>query len=315
MSAKKNNELEQWSRQERPIPVCNADEDYAAYFRRLIRGWSDEAKKAEVAHQRWRKLLEHSGGVSLSFCRQRILYVLRELFDSAFLKDDYIDTGMPREDCEQAINDLNRLGYDELCQMEGADWKFAMLTRFLLKSDVDYVMVDENKAGYYINNVREEITETAAEAFFRFATFARLVHEEMEKMEEYGNVSDSLFDLCFNKMLADIKPLRKYVFPNYDENYDKLLKALLNVGKLKEKFQKVAPNKFTGGYNLKLTCNLVGLLCRLNVYDLNPWKADKLIYTDLTRYKYLNEYEANEGGLGLSPVEIKEIKSIVKRFG
>ncbi len=312
-TAEKNITLSQWADEERPIPIRKADEDYAAFFRRILNEWSYAAKEAELAHRRWCERLQMVGGVQSKDCRHRIFVVLRELFDSAFLKDDYIDTGMPREDCDLAVRELKRLGYDELCLMEGADWKFALLSRFLLREDVDYVMVDEMKAGYYINNVREEISESAAEAFCRFATFARLVHGLMGAPMQMESGADD-FERYKNILLTDIKPLRSHVNTSFKKNFEKMIEQILLVDNLLEKLKKEAPHKFPGGYNQKLICNIVGLLCSEEVFDLNPRKADHLIYTDKTHYTYINNYTANDGNIGLNAENIEDIRDIINSF-
>ena len=90
---------------------------------------------------------------------------------------------MPREDREHAIEEIKKLGYDELCQMEGADWKFALLSRHLRKQGSTRVVVDEQMAGFYIDEMHDIITDEAAEAFFRFATLTRLAYQEMENLQ------------------------------------------------------------------------------------------------------------------------------------
>ena len=114
---------------------------------------------------------------------RRIFIVLQELMESSFLKNDYIDTGMPQEDCKRALQELKEHGFQELCQMDGADWKFALLTRHLRKQGERRVIVDEHMAGFYIDEVREQIPEEAAEAFFRFATLTRLAYQELDQIK------------------------------------------------------------------------------------------------------------------------------------
>ena len=92
-------------------------------------------------------------------------------------------TGMPQEDCKRALQELKEHGFQELCQMDGADWKFALLTRHLRKQGERRVIVDEHMAGFYIDEVREQIPEEAAEAFFRFATLTRLAYQELDQIK------------------------------------------------------------------------------------------------------------------------------------
>lgn len=172
-----------WSSERGPLPQRNADEDYGDYFRRLMSEWSFRAKEAEQVHEKWKRRLGASGGVRESDCKRRIFIVLQELMESSFLKNDYIDTGMPQEDCKRALQELKEHGFQELCQMDGADWKFALLTRHLRKQGERRVIVDEHMAGFYIDEVREQIPEEAAEAFFRFATLTRLAYQELDQIK------------------------------------------------------------------------------------------------------------------------------------
>lgn len=182
MSEENKFSLSEWSSEQRPLPTRSENEDYGDYFRRLLSEWSYRAKEAKKIHEKWKTKLEWSGGIRQTDCLYRVYIVLKELFDSAFLKDDYIDTGMPKADCVRAIQELELLGFEDLCQMEGADWKFALLCRHLRKQGEKRVIIDEKMAGFYIDEVREQITEDAAEAFFRFATFTKLAYQELERI-------------------------------------------------------------------------------------------------------------------------------------
>lgn len=181
MSEDRKYSLSAWSSEREPLPTRKADEDYSDYFRRLLSEWSFRAKEAEQVHETWRRRLQLCG-IRDTDCRQRIFIVLRELMESAFLKNDYIDTGMPKEDREQAIRELEELGFKELCQLEGADWKFALLTRHLRKEGERRVIVDEQMAGFYIDEMHGVITDEAAEAFFRFTTLTRLAYHELDQL-------------------------------------------------------------------------------------------------------------------------------------
>ena len=312
MSENNKISLSEWSSEERPLPPPRVNEDYGDYFRRLLTEWSYRAKEAEKVHERWRTKLEWSGGVRESDCTYRIFIVLKELMDSAFLKDDYIDTGIPKVDREQAQKELESLGFGELCQMEGADWKFALLTRHLRKQGESRLIIDEKMAGFYIEDVREKITEDAAEAFFRFATFMRLAYQEIDRLKKDN--SDREFDECLAKMLTDLEPLRDHVVSDFDKNFEFILDDILRVGDLQKKLKQVSPNTFKGGYNQKLTCNLVGLLCGEGIYDVNPKQADGLIYIGKTHYTYINNYAASDSNSELTREDINNIKAVIKSY-
>ena len=115
-------------------------------------------------------------------------------------------------------------------------------------------------------------------------------------------------------MLTDMEPLCEHVVPDFSENYNELLDGILMVGDLQKKLKLVSPNTFKGGYNQKLTCNLVGLLCGEGVYDVNPKQADVLIYTGKTHYTYINNYaNYDSSDSELSREEVRTIKELIKK--
>ena len=179
---KTTNGFLEWSSGRGPLPSRNEGENCADYFRRLMSEWSFRAEEAAQVHEQWKRRLKEVGGPRESDCKRRLFFALRELMDSGFLRSDYIDTGMPQEDCERALEELRELGFEQLCQKEGADWKFALLTRHLRKQGESRVMIDERMAGFYIDEMREQISDDAAEAFFRFTTFIRLAYQELDNL-------------------------------------------------------------------------------------------------------------------------------------
>lgn len=74
-----------------------SDEDYGTYYARLL-GASYRAGEAVKIHETWKRRLMMGSGVTEQQCMQRILVVLRELLKSDFLMNDYIDTGVPKDD-------------------------------------------------------------------------------------------------------------------------------------------------------------------------------------------------------------------------
>ena len=154
----------------------NEGEDEAGYFRRLLAS-SEKAKEALRTHETWKR--RHLNGLRPLDCKQRILIVLEELLKSDFLRHDWFDTGIPREDREQAAIELREQGFEELLQIDGAEWKFALLNQ-LRRQDEKRIIIDERNAGIYISEMREKLSNEAVESFFRFATFTRLSYEEIE---------------------------------------------------------------------------------------------------------------------------------------
>lgn len=80
-------------------PQKEADENNSAYFNRLRKLWG-KVFQVEETHQRWKA--KHLNGVQERDLKRRIFIQLRELLKSGFLRNDYIETGMPDEDCKKA---------------------------------------------------------------------------------------------------------------------------------------------------------------------------------------------------------------------
>jgi hypothetical protein len=115
-------------------------------------------------------------------CKQRILVVLRELLKSDFLRNDYIDTGVPKDDRKRAVQEIRALSFEELLEIEGADWKYALLSQQMRKPEEKRVLVDENRAGFYIDEMHEKLNNEDVEVFLWFATLTRLAYQELDQI-------------------------------------------------------------------------------------------------------------------------------------
>ena len=153
-------------------------EDETDYFRRLLAS-SEKAKEALRTHETWKR--RHLNGLRPLDCKQRILIVLEELLKSDFLRHDWFDTGIPREDREQAAVELREQGFEELLLIDGAEWKFALLSQ-LRRPAEKRIVIDERNAGIYISEMRDKLSNEAVESFFRFVTFTRLSYEEIDRL-------------------------------------------------------------------------------------------------------------------------------------
>ena len=158
------------------------DEDYGTYYARL-QSASYRAGEAVKIHETWLRRLKMGSGVTEQQCMQRILVVLRELLKSDFLLSDYIDTGVPKDDRKRAVQELRALRFEELLEIEGADWKYALLSQQLRGANEKRVLVDENRSGFYIDEMREKLSDDALETFLWFATLTRLAYKELSQMK------------------------------------------------------------------------------------------------------------------------------------
>ncbi len=294
---------------EAPLPERHDGESDGDYFRRLM-GESQRAREAVVIHATWKR--RHLNGLRKLDYMHRMLVVLGELIDSRFLCADYFDTGLPREDCQHAADELEKMGFGELCQHADADWKFALLRQVVCKSDTDRIVVDEEHAGFYITEMSSQLTWGDAEAFFRFIAFARLVYEDIDSMEEQMSQTDA--DLL-DKVKAELSELKAYAHTDYLDRYDEMLVSLFTQGNMMQTLRRVAPRSFKGGYNQKLVCNMVGILCHQEVYHLTPKQADTYIYKGATHYTYINNYsDIGSSNSELTRSEITVIKGIIDKF-
>jgi len=292
------------------LPDRQDGETDGAYFRRLL-GESQRAREAVQTHETWKR--RHLNGLRPQDLDQRLLMVLGEILRSAFLRADYYDTGLPADDLRQATEELQQRGYGELCPISGSDWKYALLRQVLCQQATDRIIIDEAHAGFYLSELKNQLTWGDAEAFFRFQTFTRLVYQEMDALEQQSQ--DAIQRQLETKVLEALKPLSRYVSSEWSRHYDELLQALLRVDGLTEKLQKVSPRGFLGGYNQKLVCNLVGLLCNREVYRITPKQADGLIYTNQTHYTYINNYhDVGSTNTVLTDDNIKAMKEIVAKY-
>lgn len=164
-------------------PQKEADQDCTAYLECLRNYWGHTVQVMDT-HERWRA--KHRNGVLERDLRQRIFIQLRELLKSGFLRNDYIETGMPEEDCKDARQWLKKEGLaSQLGEIEGADWKLALLRRHLLKEQsMHCLLCDADNVGFYISEMHERLCWEDVEAFFRFDTYMHLVYEDMSKLND-----------------------------------------------------------------------------------------------------------------------------------
>ena len=156
-------------------------EDYGTFYARLLRA-SYRANEAVKTHETWKRRLMMGSGVREVDCKQRILVVLRELLKSDFLRNDYIDTGVPKDDRKRAVQEIRSLNFEELLEIEGADWKYALLSQQMRKPEEKRVLVDENRAGFYIDEMHEKLSDEALEVFLWFTTLSRLAYHELNQI-------------------------------------------------------------------------------------------------------------------------------------
>ena len=276
------------------------------YYDTILAQQQDTIQQAQQDHAVWTK--RHSGGVTEEDLTERVGLMLKSLLDTMFLREDYYE--IPRSKRTKAKEELKQLGLEEDCMSEVMILRYALL-RDMVDLRMGRFEFDNKEAiGNYMYENRDTYSPARYGHYFRFETTLGLIYQDLDQLRKENRDRD--LEECIIKMLTDLKPLLEHVVPDYKKVYDVMLDEILQVGILQKKLKQVSPNTFKGGYNQKLTCNLVGLLCGEGVYDVNPKQADGLIYTGKTHYTYINNYAASDSNSELTHEDIKAIKEIIK---
>ena len=161
-------------------PYKKPEEDMGMYFRRIME-WSDKAKEVPIIHEKWKN--RHLHGVRDIDYRQRIIVVLKELMQTGFLRYDYFDTGIIKDDERRAREEIEKQGLQDVLEIDGACWKFALLGQLRFPDD-KRIIISENNAGYYINEMYSKLTKGDIDVFCRFVAFVRLVYHDLEEQDK-----------------------------------------------------------------------------------------------------------------------------------
>lgn len=278
------------------------------YYDTILAQQQDTIQQARQDHAVWTK--RHGGGVTEEDLTERVGLMLKSLLDTKFLRDDYYE--IPRSKRTKAKEELEQLGLEVDCMSEVQILRYALL-RDMVDLRMGRFEFDNKEAiGNYMYENRDTYSPARYGHYFRFETTLGLIYQDLDQLKKANR--DRKLEECMTGMLTDLQPLREHVVSDFSGNFDELLDAILMVGDLQKKLKQVSPNTFKGGYNQKLTCNLVGLLCGEGVYDVNPKQADALIYTGKTHYTYINNYaNYDSSDSEMTREEVKAIKEVIKK--
>ena len=278
------------------------------YYDTILSQQQYTIQQARQDHAVWTK--RHGGGVTEEDLTERVGLMLKSLLDTKFLRDDYYE--IPRSKRTKAKEELEQLGLEVDCMSEVQILRYALL-RDMVDLRMGRFEFDNKEAiGNYMYENRDTYSPARYGHYFRFETTLGLIYQDLDQLKKANR--DRKLEECMTGMLTDMQPLREHVVSDFSGNYDELLDAILMVGDLQKKLKQVSPNTFKGGYNQKLTCNLVGLLCGEGVYDVNPKQADALIYTGKTHYTYINNYaNYDSSDSEMTREEVKAIKEVIKK--
>jgi hypothetical protein len=239
---------------------------------------------------------------------ERVGLMLKSLLDTKFLRDDYYE--IPKSKRTKAKEELAELGLEVDELTDAQILRYALLRDMVGFSTGRFEFDNKEAIGNYMYENRDTYSAARYGHYFRFETTLELIYKDLDQLKKANR--DRELEDCLVKMTTDLEPLREHVMSAFVGCYDGMLYEILQVGDLQKKLKQVSPNTFKGGYNQKLTCNLVGLLCGEGVYDVNPKQADGLIYTGKTHYTYINNYAASDSNSELTREDIKAIKEIIK---
>lgn len=278
------------------------------YYDTILAQQQDTIQQARQDHAIWTK--RHGGGVTEEDLTERVGLMLKSLLDTKFLRDDYYE--MPKSKRAKAKEELEQLGLEVDCMSEVQILRYALLRDMVDLRMGRFEFDNKDAIGNYMYENRDTYSPARYGHYFRFETTLALIYQDLDQLKKANR--DRKLEECITSMLTDMEPLCEHVVPDFSENYNELLDGILMVGDLQKKLKLVSPNTFKGGYNQKLTCNLVGLLCGEGVYDVNPKQADVLIYTGKTHYTYINNYaNYDSSDSELSREEVRIIKELIKK--
>jgi hypothetical protein len=278
------------------------------YYDTILAQQQDTIQQARQDHAIWTK--RHGGGVTEEDLTERVGLMLKSLLDTKFLRDDYYE--MPKSKRAKAKEELEQLGLEVDCMSEVQILRYALLRDMVDLRMGRFEFDNKDAIGNYMYENRDTYSPARYGHYFRFETTLALIYQDLDQLKKANR--DRKLEECITSMLTDMEPLCEHVVPDFSENYNELLDGILMVGDLQKKLKLVSPNTFKGGYNQKLTCNLVGLLCGEGVYDVNPKQADVLIYTGKTHYTYINNYaNYDSSDSELSREEVRTIKELIKK--
>lgn len=276
------------------------------YYDTILAQQQDTIQQARQDHAIWTK--RHGGGVTEEDLTERVGLMLRSLLDTEFLRDDYYE--IPKSKRTKAKEELSELGLEVNDMSDSQILRYALLRDMVGFGMGRFEFGNKEAIGNYMYENRDTYSAARYGHYFRFETTLVLIYQDLDRLKRDNR--DRELEECLVSMITDLEPLREHVVSGFVGCYDVMLDEILQVGDLQKKLKQVSPNTFKGGYNQKLTCNLVGLLCGEGVYDVNPKQADGLIYTGKTHYTYINNYAASDSNSELTHEDIKAIKEIIK---
>ena len=179
-------------------------------------GWSEDLYKD---HNQWMERIFYEP--TQDRLNNRIKKLLGDLLQSDFLNRDYADSiGIPPQEIAEARQKLKDWGFDEnLDKIDGADWKYALLTKYIGEPIKSGETAPPSRVRWYISEA--QISDEAALAYFRYVALVQLAYKELDRLQfEDGDGYNNrlLEETAVN---AFIDKLNQLAQDCYDESNDK----------------------------------------------------------------------------------------------
>lgn len=229
---------------------------------------------------------------------------LESLFRSGFLVPDKFVTDDERA---RARDVLSKVSVDA----EGNVDKCVLMLRMVRWEDNRFCFDGEEYIGKYIKQNRETLTHKDFRSFFAFMAHCTTIYTEQDNLE-ISEMKDRVEE-CFKSAMSDISQLEKHLAESIEQkSYCKLWQYIIfSKVSLAQKMLRIEPNRFAGGYNKKLVCNIVGMMIDSGVYQLNKNQANDLIY-DTNVKSYISNYADTGTDSCITAEERKWIVSVIK---
>lgn len=182
--------------------------------------------------------------------------------------------------------------------------------------DIEKQSIDYDGFGRYIFNNRKNIigskTYPCKNCLGKcFGVLALCIHLWKERNRLI--TPETNYDLLKEKIIPDIKSLEDHVKEGKQERYQIIWDRIFKEDIIMKLMSEVTPNRFTGGYNQKLVCNIIGLLCQKEYFNISKNKIDdEILYPGKTVYKYINEIGVRENSTNC--VMTERIKQILENI-
>lgn len=174
---------------------------------------------------------------------------------------------------------------------------------------VDNMVPNKERTGQYIFKHRKSLSFEDISSFYVYLYATPIINNEIENL---GDPHLSV-EVLKEQIMSDIIGLVDYVKDEYKDTYPNMWNQIFEDKDVIQQMKEISPTTFKGGYNQKLVCNIVGMMCDKGIFTKTKNKIDTVIYTDKTIYKYLTELavEANNTSCAMTDKVKKSIVTIL----